>query len=132
MNHMQYESLESAQTNIFFSVIFGTTDEKRRLSQDFKPWVCKIYRELSARNWGAGTYIWELSQQNIIMLRSNVITKSTLLSFKENTLKTYYVNENGSFDREVRSSKWRKFEKITVDNVSTRSSDNLSESHYQS
>lgn len=35
----------------------------------------------------------ELSQQNIIMLRSNVITKSTLLSFKENTLKTYYVNE---------------------------------------
>lgn len=58
MNHMQYESLESAQTNIFFSVIFGTTDEKRRLSQDFKPWVCKIYRELSARNWGAGTYIW--------------------------------------------------------------------------
>lgn len=58
MNHMQYESLESAQTNIFFSVIFGTTDEKRRLSQDFKPWVCKIYREPSARNWGAGTYIW--------------------------------------------------------------------------
>lgn len=47
----------------------------------------------------------ELSQQNIIMLRSNVITKSTLLSFKENVLKTYYVNENGSFDREVRSSK---------------------------
>lgn len=44
MNHMQYESLESAQTNIFFSVIFGTTDEKRRLTQDFKPWVCKIYR----------------------------------------------------------------------------------------
>lgn len=66
------------------------------------------------------------------MLRSNVITKSTLLSFKENTLKTYYVNENGSFDREVRLSKWRKFERITVDNVSSRSSDNLSESHHQS
>lgn len=103
---MQYESLESAQTNIFFSVIFGTTDEKRRLSQNFKPWVCKIYRELSARGTEEpGLISGELSQQNIIMLRSNVITKSTLLSFKENTLKIYYVNENGSFDREVRSSK---------------------------
>ena len=101
---MQYESLESAQTS-FSQLSLELQTKSAGFPRISSLGFVKFTGNLARGTEEPGLISGELSQQNIIMLRSNVITKSTLLSFKENTLKIYYVNENGSFDREVRSSK---------------------------